>query len=321
MTVTSERLLDPATLVREAVRDHTMDTARSQQSAARLIGPSEVGGCRAYLARMIADVPFDESDDLKWAAFCGTAVGERLEAALVATYPEVRVQVPVQAELNSGLRVAGTADVVWPTAVWDFKSVDGLESIRRTGPSFKQRVQILLYLVGLIQAGELPADATWALVYVDRSGRDDVPVVYEGGIDHDLLEAIDERLEDVIYAVEHDLESAPRDEPFDWCQVACPFFRSCRGKDEHLVSGLITDERYLTAIKLYQQGKAEEKVGKALADEAKQVLLGISGSTGEVELTWTHVPETEIAAYTRAGYDRMTLKPIKRPAVKPAKKA
>lgn len=307
-------MIDVATLVREAVRDHTMDSARSQQSTARLVGPSEVGGCRAYLARMIAEIPFDDgvAEEVKWAAFVGTAVGERLENVMRETYPEVRTQVPVEAMLNSGLRVAGTADVVMPTAVWDFKTVDGLETIRRTGPSFKQKVQVILYLMGLIQAGELPADATWALVYVDRSGRDDVPVVYEGTIDHDILAAIDARLEDVLYAVEHDLSSASRDEPFDWCMKACPFFMHCRGADEHQVSGLITDESVLTAIKLYQQGKAEEKVGKALADEAKQVLLGVAGSTGEFELSWTHVPESEIKTYLRAGYDRLTLKPIRK---------
>jgi hypothetical protein len=309
-------MMDIALLVREAIRDHTMDAARSQQSAARLIGPSEVGGCRAYLARVIADVPFDEMDDIKFAAFIGTAVGDRLEHAIAATVPGARTQVPVQTRLDSGLMVAGTADVVLPDQVWDFKTVDGLEAIRRTGPSFKQRVQITIYLLGLIQAGELPPDATWALVYIDRSGKDDIPVVYEGGIDDDIMAAIDQRLEDVIYAVQYDLNSAPRDEPFDWCMKVCPFFYSCRGADQHLVSGLIEDEDTLTAIKLYEQGKAEEKVGKQLADEAKEMLRGRSGSTGTVELSWTTVPATEIAAYTRAAYDRITLKPVKKPAVR-----
>lgn len=307
-------------LVREAVRDHTMDTARSQQSAARLIGPSEIGGCRAYLARIIADVPFDDQDDIKWPAFVGTAVGERLEHAVAATIEGARTQVPVETTLRSGLKVAGTADVVLPDAVWDFKSVDGLEAIRRTGPSFKQVAQIVTYLLGLIQAGELPEDATWALVYIDRSGKDDIPVVYEGTVDDEVLAEVDRRLEDVIYAVEFDLNSAPRDEPFDWCMKACPFFLSCRGSDEHLVGGLITHERYLTAIKLYQQGKAEEKVGKQLADEAKAELEGVSGSTGELELSWTTVPATEIAAYTRAAYSRITLKPVKAPKVATARK-
>lgn len=300
-------------LVREAVRDHTMDTARSQQSAARLIGPSEVGGCRAYLAHMIAGTPEDDlSADVKWAAFVGTAVGERLEEAVVSTYEGARSQVRVEATLPSGLRVSGNADIVWPDGVWDFKSVDGLESIKRTGPTFKQLAQINVYLLGLIQSGEVPEDATWSLVFIDRSGRDDVPVVYTGTLDMDVIARVDARLEDVIYAVEHDIDAAPRDEPHDWCMKVCPFYSACRGKDEHLVAGLIDDEATLTAIKLYEQGKAEEKVGKRLADEAKQILLGRSGSTGEVELSWTHVPETFIEGYVRAGYDRLTLKPVKR---------
>jgi hypothetical protein len=306
---------DVAVLVREAIRTHSMNTARSQQSAARLIGPSEIGGCRAYLARVIADYPFDDMDDVKWAAFVGTSVGERLEHAMLDSYPgEVDTQVPVQATLPSGLKVAGNADVVLRRrGVIDFKSVDGLETVRRTGPSFKQVAQITMYLLGLIQAGELEPDAAWFLVFVDRSGRDDVPVVFEGTLSDEVLATIDARLEDVIYAVEHDIESAPRDEPYDWCMKVCPMFGSCRGKDEHLTSGLITNEDALSAVKLYAEGQDLAKTGKRLMDESKQTLLGVTGSTGETIVSWTHVSETEIAAYTRAGYDRLTLKPIKSP--------
>src|SRR3954467_5568246 len=126
---------DTASYVREAIRTHSMNTARSQQSADRLIGPSEIGGCRAYLARVIADVPFDDDiDDVKWAAFVGTAVGARIEEAMADAYPgEVITQVPVQVTLpTSGFKIAGNADIVRKgRGVVDIKTVDGLETIRR----------------------------------------------------------------------------------------------------------------------------------------------------------------------------------------------
>jgi len=318
--------LDLAFMVRDAVRLHSMNTARSAQSRARLIGPSEVGGCRAYLARVVADVPFDDmSHDAKFPAFVGTAVGAAIEEAMALEYPgEVRTQVPVQATLPSGLKVAGNADIVRVNiGVVDVKTVDGLETVRRTGPSFKQLAQINTYLLGLIQAGDLPPDATWSLVFVDRSGRDDLPVVFEGPLNHEVIATIDARLEDVMYAVQYDLNSAPRDEPFDWCQKVCPMFSSCRGADEHRVVGLITDEDVITATKLYREGQDLKKSGERLMDESKQTLLGVSGSTGEWEVSWTHVPETPIRAFVRAGYDRLTLKrvkPVPAPKVRRGKK-
>ena len=306
--------LDLAFMVRDAVGAHSMNSARTQQSVARLIGPSEIGGCRAYLARVIADVPFDDmSHDVKWAAFIGTAVGAHIENAMAAEYPdEVRTQVPIEATFPSGLKIAGNADIVRKNiGVVDIKSVDGLETVRRAGPTFKQLAQIQTYLLGLIQGGHLPPDATWSLVFVDRSGRDDMPVVYEGLLNMDIIEQIDARLEDVMYAVEYDLDSAPRDEPFDWCMKVCPMFTKCRGKDEHQVVGLLTNEDVLTAAKLYAEGQQLKKTGERLMDETKQTLRGVSGSTGEVEISWTSVPETTIQTYVRAGYDRLTLRPIK----------
>ena len=315
--------LDLAFMVRDAVSAHSMNSARSAQSRARLIGPSEIGGCRAYLARVIADVPFDDmSHDVKWAAFIGTALGAAIESAMAAEYPdEVITQVPVEAMLPSGLKIAGNADIVRKgTGVVDIKSVDGLEAVRRAGPTFKQLAQVMVYLLGLIQGGHLPPDATWSLVFVDRSGRDDTPVVYEGTLNMDVITMIDARLEDVMYAVEYDLDSAPRDEPFDWCVKVCPMFSKCRGKDEHVVSGLITNEDIITAAKLYAEGQQLKKTGERLMDETKQMLRGISGSTGEVEISWTSVPETTIQTFVRAGYDRLTLRPVK-PAKTPSPRA
>jgi hypothetical protein len=144
-------------------------------------------------------------------------------------------------------------------------------------------------------------------------------VVYEGTLNMNVIEMIDDRLEDVMYAVEYDLDSAPRDEPFDWCMKVCPMFTKCRGKDEHQVAGLLTNEDVVTAAKLYAEGQQLKKTGERLMDETKQILRGVSGSTGEVEISWTSVPETTIQTYVRAGYERLTLKAVRAKKASPPK--
>lgn len=304
-----------ALAVRDAVRAHTMGSLRSQQSAAKLIGISEIGGCRAYLARMILQVPFDENKgDIKWAAFLGTAVGERLEMAFRATHEGVFTQVPLTATLPSGLKISGSADVVAAgQSIIDYKTVNGLELVRRNGASFQQRAQANTYLLAAQQADLVPEEGVWHLVFVDRSGADEMPHVVTGRYDPDITAIISSRLEDVMYAALRDLDSAPRDMPHDWCIKACPFYSNCRGRDEHQVQGLIQDEGHRMAVKEYQEGKRLEKAGKKLAEEAKEMLLGVSGSTGEQEVSWTVVPETTIKEYERAPYTRMTIRDVTKP--------
>lgn len=304
--------IDMAARIRAVVDRDMNDSARARQSAERLIGPSEVGGCRAYLAHMIAGTPFDEEyDDIKWAAFIGTAVGDDLEHGLAEMFDDVRTQVPVTATLPSGLQVSGNCDlVVIGDGIYDLKSKDGLSLVRRYPPSLQYLIQVNIYLKGAIEQGLVPADATWNLVYVDRSGKDDQPHVVSGTLDTDILLLADSRLEDALYAAEHNLDDAPRDKPMDFCLGYCPFVGSCRGKDEHQVQGLITSDEHLTAVRAYKEGLALEKEGRSMKDEAKAVLTGISGSTGEYEISWTWVDETQMPATTRAGYNRMTLRKV-----------
>ena len=303
--------------VREAVRRAMHGSARSEQSRDRRLGPSELGGCRSYLARVIAEVPFDESysEDTKWAAFVGTAVGDMVEMELVADDPErTRSQVSLTATLpRLGVKISGHCDIVEPEGVSDVKTKDGLAMVRRVGPDFHHKVQANIYLLAAIQEGLVPADGTWSLVYLDRSGRDDEPFVVSGTLDMEIIEEAEKRLEDAFYAAEYDLDSAPRDKPYDYCVRYCPFFTSCRGADEHQVSGLITDKKYLDAITAYQEATAAIKEAEKVKDEAKAVLSGISGSTGDYELSWTSVPATEISTFVRPAYDRISLRKVPKP--------
>lgn len=289
----------------EAVRAHGMGSLRSAQQAAHLIGVSELGACRNYLRHMVIETPYDERDDSKWAAFIGTALGDALETAVRDSFG-FTVQQTVEVTLPSGKRIEGHCDVQTGEGVWDFKAVDGLETVKRTNGSFRQKVQVMAYLLALIQSGDLPEDAYCALVFIDRSGRDPMPHVWMSQLDMDLLLEAESRLDDVVYAVMHN-EEAPRDEPDAWCQVACPFYTKCRGATTD-VGGLITDEGALLAVKHYEEGKKMAREAERLKDEAKRDLKGIEGSTGEYVVRWTRVNETEVPGFTRKGYDKIDIR-------------
>lgn len=90
----------------------------------------------------------------------------------------------------------------------------------------------------------------------------------------------------------------------------CAFYTECRGGLTPDVEGLIEDEPTLTAIDMYNQGKAMERDGKKLADQAKKQLVGIQGSTGDLIVYWTHVGEATLPASTRRGYDRLNIRSV-----------
>jgi hypothetical protein len=213
---------DIAVMVREAIRRDGSDSERTTQSDQYLIGPSEIGGCRAYLAHMVARTPrVEPEEDIKLAAFIGSATGDRIEASWRRIDPTVRTQVPITTTFPSGLTVSGHVDVVTTGSVVDLKSKDGLALVRRSGPTFQNKAQLQTYLLGAIQEGILPPGSTGALAYYDRSGKDDQPEVFEYALDMDIIAEIDSRLEDVIYAAEYDLDSAPRDAAYEFCQTYC----------------------------------------------------------------------------------------------------
>lgn len=303
-------------MVVEAVKAQSMNSARTAQQADNRIGASEVGLCRSYLQRMIRQEEKREDERVPWQAFIGTALGDALERALAAVVQGVWVQDDVLATLPSGLTIPGhidaygEADEEQPGWVLDFKAKDGVIVVSRQGDIDRShKYQVALYWLALVQAGKIRPDAPAFVVYVDRSGKTWEPFVKEVTVDQALIAEIDEWLGDVIYAVRNG-EEASRDRPYEFCEVACPFFFNCRGSDEFHAQGLITDEEALTAIKVYQEAAAAEKAAKKAKDEAKAALAGISGSNGEVVLSWTQVNESQIESYTRAGYTRLNMRRV-----------
>lgn len=301
---------DVSSRVVDAYSAQSMNSARSKQSTERILGPSDLGGCRAYLTHMLMDSPREARSTPPWAAFVGTWVGEGLEQAYVAAHPRSAKQVHVEVDLPSGRHTAGTADVVDDEldGVLDFKSLDGNESMIDGEPPFKNLAQIMVYLLGCIQMGLLSENATWNLVYVDRSGAEPVPVVISGTLDMDVIAQMEERISEAEYAAKF-LEEPQRDTPIAICESFCEFFKVCRGDAQP--QGLIVETDVIKAADQYLEGAALVKRGNRLRDEAKAVLKGAEGSTGRALVRWTHVNSSDVPAYRRKGYDKIEVKAVK----------
>jgi hypothetical protein len=302
-------MTDLSRVVVDAYSAASMNSARSKQSARRVLGPSDLGGCRAYMAHMLKNSPRNERQKPPWAAFVGTWVGEGLEKAYVASRPRSDSQVSIDVTLPSGRVTRGTADVIDPdVGVIDFKSLNGNESMVDGEPPFKNLAQVMCYLLGAIQMGFLAEDATWNLVYVDRSGEEPVPVVLTGTLDMSVIEEMEERISEAEYAALFGTE-APRDEPYAMCEQFCEYFTACRG--DWQPEGLLTETAVVTAAERYLEGKELVRRGERLKKEAKVALTGSEGTTGTAIVRWVQVNGGRVEAFDRKTTLRLDVKRVK----------
>lgn len=252
---------------------------RSLQSEQRVLGMSELGGCREYIRASLAGDPKTDLEKIKWPAYVGTALGDKLENDLVGLPDElIRAsnQGTVQVKLRrTGITVQGHYDLVVMDVlgdgvddVIDFKSKDGTTDIRSTGPKFKELVQVSGYLIALVQQGVLEATAYGHLMYVDRSGREpewfSYSVSYQEAVAY--LDAAEDRIIEIAHAIDSGItQEFLRDEPESWCfNVGCPFYAGCWSGAEYNPTDPIEHPELLRAMDLYAEGRdlgvlAEEK--------------------------------------------------------------
>lgn len=229
--------------------------------------------------------------------------------------------------------------------VWDLKSKDKLDVIKKYGPSRQQVFQLSGYADALTKTpllmdpntGEITADPEIGVpafdedgketgetvldptrpifltdVYFDRSGSQ--PEAYSFGWWYDpaVLLEIDDWIHDLKYAVVNGGEGS-KDKPREWCWNWCEYATLCRGNDTD-VEGLIEDPEILSAVDLYATGAELEREGKKLKDIAKiSIPAQLSGSTGTHNVRWVEVGATEIKGFTRAAHRKLTISPIPGP--------
>lgn len=301
--------------IRDAVITWDNNRARSQQSAARVLGMSNLGGCREYIRATVAGDAKELPTRLNLPAVAGTALGALVEEAATVHIPGMVAQGSVTVTLpKSGITVTGSTDLRKNRKnVIDLKTKDGLDGVRYEGPGLDNLVQLSGYMVGLLQAGEVDDDATGHLVYIDRSGRERDFWTYSITMEeaHTYLAAADERLEDVALALQTgEVASYLRDKPESWCfAVQCEFYKQC-WEGYMPTERLHPDEE--KAVKLYADGRDRAKEGVNMQREAKALLYtdadhNVQGVGQELEIKW-------VPTESRNGiYDKIDVRKRTRP--------
>lgn len=276
----------------EAVRVHQNNAPRTQQSDKRILGPSELGGCREYIRASIAGDQKAPATRVKWAAFLGTVTGDAIEDAIRAEMKDAVTQERVTVTLPSGIRATGSLDFrIGRGLIGDLKSKSGLADIMADGPSLKNLIQISAYLVGSIQADIVDPDAIASLVYFDRSGDEKRMYVFSIDVDDAwyFLEVADKRLAEISEAMAAGVtQSYLRDEPESWCfHTQCPFYNACWGSEEYNPTGKIEHPRHVAALKQYDEMRQIKKTAEAGMAQAKHELFpDLTDEHTKIEGVW-----------------------------------
>lgn len=283
-----------AGLIWASVKAEQVEHPRTVQAREdRLLGMSDLGGCREYMRSMLMHEEGAESLELKWPAMVGTILGDGIEKIVQRRLGE---QVITQRRVTLTLQVdgftvvvTGSADLIFvDTGVVDLKSKAELATIRSKGPSFKEKAQISGYLLAAIQEGLLDTQAVGTLLYYDRSGRD--ATTHEWTIDYEgallVMDAVMIRISDVAHAIDTG-QTATRDEPESWCRaVHCPFYQHCwKG---YVPSGAIEDDVTIELVKDYMLARDDLKLASMRRESAREALMGTEGVTPDgVIVRWT----------------------------------
>lgn len=249
------------------------DNARPRSKQTR-VGPSEMGGCRARVWHKINGTQATNPATKRLAAVMGTAIHASIYDALRRVDPwGDRYELEVEAEAGGVVGHVDCYDKIDAT-VWDWKTTT--KKSLSSFPSKQQRWQVQVYGYLLASTGR-PVKRV-GLVAIARDGNeDDVVQVSE---DYDEATALDALawLADV-----EALDTVPPGEkdPVSFCRHYCEFFGACEGK---LVASDDTPplgEQEATTVHEYVEAKAAVDAAKKQADEVRERLVGVVGSTSD----------------------------------------
>lgn len=316
MTTYDTPIAAAGALIAAAIKAYGESSDRSMQSAAGIMGPSDLGFCAQKAALMTRGVEQSDSTSIS-AAQVGTAVHVYVADALRVMFPHWIIDSHrVRAMFPSGAEVSGTPDIIAPdlNAVFDVKTVDGFEWVKREGTSRNHRWQRHTYCLGAIQEGLLDPDKPIYVgnLYIDRSGKEPEPYFTFEEFDYTLSEEIDSWIADVQYAVMNK-EDAMREIPAPVCEKICSYFTVCRGNlPVNEGAEVIDDPERVAAVKMFVEGRDLEKMGAQMKKEAGSRLIDSNG-TANVDGTVytvrnTHVNPTTVASFEKQGYNRLDVR-------------
>jgi hypothetical protein len=300
-----------------------MSRDRSQQTQQRILGVSDIAGCRSYGARFLNGDPFTDAD-VSQAALRGTWIHQAV-LPIIAEARGALHEVEVDITLPSGLEVRGHADLIDPDepSVIDLKTSDGLAGPKRHGADRQQRMQRHLYGAGWLQMAETPAERavpnpTVGNVWMDRNDLLEPPHVELEPYDPSWLDAAASWVDEVGYYVDRDqIEDAPRDRDVFWCRQFCPFVTACRGPETVAVDEVIESDELAVAaamrreaIDMEREAKEIRKAADAVLERVRDARVLVKGSAGtfRVASTWVNPSSYEV---NRAGYFKTDVKEVK----------
>lgn len=266
---------------------HDMRRDRSLAAEQGRIGPSSLT-CRERVRRIKTGAEITDKV-VSTSSLIGTYIHEGITVARRTINPKLLLDVKVNIELPNGSKMEGTADEVDidENCVTDYKTVNGVAYRRRVGPDDSHLRQVHLYALGLMQAGVLQPGCTVRLCYIDRSGADEEPFVYQQEYDPAQILWVEEWLSDVDYAIQHG-EEANRDWPVTMCRRFCPYYSGCRPDD--IPNLAITIPEVAEAANTYHEAHEQESEAKKIKEGAKELLQGVEGMTREgVTVRWLTV--------------------------------
>ena len=303
-----------------ALRDFGLADARSAQSRAGIIGPSDLGFCRQKAALMTRGV--EQTDERSIAAAqIGTAIHAYAADAFEWANPDnwIARSKRLTARFPSGVEVSGTPDLIlidWNSLI-DVKTVDGFAWVRREGTSQNHKFQRHTYALAAIQEGLLDEDQPIYVgnLYIDRSGKEKQPLLVLEEFDPSLTQEIDSWIGDVTYAVLN-AEDAMRDIPAAVCEQICEFFTVCRGNLPVEEGGeVIEDHDRVAAIQMFVEGRDLEKQGAQMKREASTRLVDTNGVAIIDGDRWqvrnTFVNPTTVQSFDKAGYNRLDVRKMR----------
>lgn len=291
-----ERDADLEATLLKAVIAHQNDRPRTKQ---RLVGPSEVGGCRELLRSKFFEPAEDDAPEEHWslAAHIGTVMGDELERIFgerLDALTQQRVTVTLE---QLGVQVSGATDLIWldsqtnvvSNLVGDLKSTAAMGSVLYEGPKLGYLIQIALYVMGLVQTGVLPPGAEGRIIYYDRTGdvQEFVAIKVPWVAIENFYQLAQQRLREVVQAQRAfeetgntELIHALRDYTPSFCfsaKVECPRRFKCWGGSAWAPEELLRDPNHLSAAKRYIEGRKLETMGKNMKAEARGELVGVEG--------------------------------------------
>jgi hypothetical protein len=258
------------------VRD---DDAARPRSVQVQVGWSEVGGCRSALGYRL-DGAWASDDTDTWAAIRGTALHAWLEPILAED--------GIRTEVETSYRgILGHADLVGPDWLGDIKTktLASSEVWRKEPSAMRQaRIQAAGYCAGLVDSGDLPADAAIRLLVVPADGGFEDWWCFEEPFDRALADEGAERLEDVRRRMAAG-EVLPKDKPVQFCAKYCQFFSLCRSQDDPLAGEVITDPELAAAVAAYGEANLAFSAAKKEKDRLAPVIRGLRGTAGEWKIS------------------------------------